>query len=92
MRYSKTKAMTLTAVTAALLCIAGPLSIAIGPIPLSLATFAVYMAGAVLGARKGTAAVGLYLVIGLIGVPVFLLITWKDTGASSAVPSWIALT
>ena len=71
MRYSKTKAMTLTAVTAALLCIAGPLSIAIGPIPLSLATFAVYMAGAVLGARKGTAAVGLYLVIGLIGVPVF---------------------
>jgi biotin transporter BioY len=56
---------------AALICIAGPLTIAIGPIPLSLASFAVYMAGAVLGSRRGTAAVALYLLIGIIGVPVF---------------------
>ena len=46
----KTKDMTLIAVMAALICIAGPLSIAVGPVPLSLASFAVYMAGAVLGA------------------------------------------
>ena len=59
------------AVMAALICIAGPLSLAVGPIPLSLATFAVYMAGAVLGAKRGTVATGLYLLIGLIGVPVF---------------------
>ena len=67
----KTKDMTLTAVMAALICIAGPLTIAVGPIPLSLATFAVYLAGAVLGKKRGTLAVGLYLLIGLIGVPVF---------------------
>lgn len=67
----KTKDMTLTAVTAALICIAGPLTISAGPIPLSLATFAVYLAGAVLGKKRGTLAVGLYLLIGLIGVPVF---------------------
>ena len=36
-----TKEMVTIAVMAALLCVAGPLSIAIGPIPLSLATFAV---------------------------------------------------
>ena len=44
-----TKDMTITAVMAALICVAGPMSISIGPIPLSLASFAVYLAGAVLG-------------------------------------------
>ena len=67
----KTRDMTMTAVSAALLCILGPLSIAIGPVPLSLATFGVYLAGALLGPKKGTLAVGLYLLIGIAGVPVF---------------------
>ena len=67
----KTRDMTLTAVAAALICITGPLTIAAGPVPLSLATFAVYLAGAILGKKRGTAAVGLYLLIGIIGVPVF---------------------
>lgn len=66
-----TKDMTLTAVMAALVCVAGPLSIAIGPIPLSLATFAVYLAGAVLGWKRGALAVLIYLLIGTVGVPVF---------------------
>ncbi len=67
----KVKDMTLTAVMAALICIAGPLTIAAGPVPLSLATFAVYLAGAILGKKRGTLAVALYLLIGVIGVPVF---------------------
>ena len=67
----KVKDMTLTAVMAALLCVAGPLVIPAGPVPLSLASFAVYLAGAVLGKKRGTAATALYLLIGLIGVPVF---------------------
>ena len=67
----KVKDMTLTAVMAALVCIAGPLTVPAGPIPLSLATFAVYLAGAVLGKKRGTLAVALYLLIGIIGVPVF---------------------
>lgn len=67
----KTRDMTLTAVAAALICITGPLTIAAGPVPLSLATFAVYLAGAILGKKRGTAAVGLYLLIGIVGVPVF---------------------
>ena len=81
----KTKDMTLTAVMAALLCVTGPLSIWIGPIPLSLASFAVYMAGAALGAKRGTAAVALYLVIGLCGVPVF-------SGFSGGFPRLIGVT
>ena len=67
----KTKDITLTAMMTALICVAGPLSLWIGPIPLSLASFAVYMAGAILGAKRGTAAVALYLVIGFCGIPVF---------------------
>ena len=67
----KVKDMTLTAVMAALICIAGPLTIAAGPVPLSLATFAVMLAGTVLGKKWGTAAAGLYLLIGIIGIPVF---------------------
>ena len=66
-----TRDMTLIAVMAALLCVAGPLSISIGPIPLSLATFVIYLAGAVLGPWRGLATVGIYLLIGLVGLPVF---------------------
>lgn len=68
---TRTGEMTAIAVMAALLCVAGPLTIAVGPIPLSLATFAVYLAGAVLGAKRGAVAVLVYLLIGLTGVPVF---------------------
>lgn len=68
---TRTKDMTMIAVMAALICVAGPLSIFIGPIPLTLSNFAVYLAAAVLGSRRGTLAVALYLLIGLIGMPVF---------------------
>ncbi len=67
----KLKDMTLIAVMASLICVAGPLSIAVGPVPLSLASFAVYLAGAVLGKKRGTIAAGLYLLIGMAGLPVF---------------------
>ena len=67
----KVKDMTITAVMTALICIAGPLVIPAGPIPLSLATFAIYLSGSILGKKWGTIATGLYLLIGIIGVPVF---------------------
>ena len=67
----KVRDMTLTAVMAALICIAGPLVIPAGPIPLSLASFTIYLAGSILGKKWGTVAAGLYLLIGMIGVPVF---------------------
>ena len=66
-----TKDMAVIAVMAALICVAGPLTVSIGPIPLSLASFAVYMAGATLGAKRGALAVAVYLLIGCAGVPVF---------------------
>src|SRR5690606_19974891 len=41
------------------------------PVPITLQTFGVLLAGAVLGARRGFLAVLLYLVVGAAGLPVF---------------------
>lgn len=71
MKNLKTRDMTLIAVMAALICIAGPLTVPLGPIPLTLANFAVYLTGAVLGAKLGPIAVLIYLLLGMVGVPVF---------------------
>ena len=41
------------------------------PVPLSLQTFSVLLVGAALGSRRGTAAMALYLLAGVAGVPWF---------------------
>jgi biotin transport system substrate-specific component len=41
------------------------------PIPFTLQPLAVLVVGGVLGARRGTAALALYLAMGLVGLPVF---------------------
>lgn len=41
------------------------------PVPISLATFAVLLTGAALGPLRGGASAGLYLALGVIGVPLF---------------------
>lgn len=63
--------MVLIAVMAAVTCILGPLSVPIGIVPISLTNFAVYLAIYVLGCKRGTVSYIVYLLIGLVGVPVF---------------------
>lgn len=63
--------MVLTAVMTALMCVLGPISLPIGPVPVSLTNFVIYITLYVLGTRLGTIAYCLYLLIGLVGVPVF---------------------
>jgi biotin transport system substrate-specific component len=41
------------------------------PVPINLATFAAALTGGALGARRGAASMGLYLVLGIIGLPFF---------------------
>ena len=43
----------------------------LGGVPLTLQTFAVLLAGALLGAYRGAAAVLLYLIVGTAGAPIF---------------------
>ena len=40
-------------------------------VPMTMQTFAVMLAGILLGPRKGTIAVGLYILLGAVGLPVF---------------------
>ena len=65
------KDMAFTALFTAVMCAIAPLSITIGPIPLSLATLVIYLAAGTLGWKYGTVSVALYVALGAIGLPVF---------------------
>lgn len=75
MQHNKTKTnvreMALIAVMAAVICVLGPLSIPIGVVPISFTNLAVYLAIYALGRRRGTISYLVYLLLGMIGVPVF---------------------
>jgi biotin transport system substrate-specific component len=60
-----------TALFAALLCVCAPFSVPIGPVPITLATFAVFLCAGLLPPGQATLSVGLYLAIGAVGLPVF---------------------
>ena len=63
--------MTSIALMAAVICVLGPLAIPVGPVPISLVPLAIFLCVYVLGTKRGTIAVLLYLLIGAVGVPVF---------------------
>ncbi len=67
----RTKDLVLTALMSAVLCIVSPWSLNIGPIPVSFSLFAIYLTMYLLGAKLGTLSVLIYLLIGLLGIPVF---------------------
>lgn len=68
----KNKTMVYIALMAAILSIVSPISIPLaGGVPISLATLAVMLAGALLGKKWGTLSVFIYLCLGCIGLPVF---------------------
>lgn len=58
-------------VMTAVLCILAPMSIPIGPIPISLTNLVIYISLYVLGLKKTGVSYLVYLLIGLVGVPVF---------------------
>lgn len=63
--------MALIAVMAAVTCVLGPLSIPIGIVPISLTNFAIYLAVYVLGCKRGAFSYVVYLLLGLVGMPIF---------------------
>lgn len=65
------RSMSTIALMTAVLCIIGPFSVPIGPVPLSLALVGIYLSAYLLGAKKGTIAVFLYILLGTLGLPVF---------------------
>lgn len=67
----KTKKMILSAMFAAILCILGPIAFYIGPVPVSLGTFALYLLALFLPWKNALAAILVYLLLGTVGLPVF---------------------
>lgn len=67
----KTLKLTLTAMMTALMCVLGPLTIPIGPVPFTLANAVIMLAAQLLGAKLAVASCTAYLLLGAAGLPIF---------------------
>ena len=67
----KIRNMTRCAVFAAVIAVCAWLSIPLGEHAVSLQTFAVLLTLGCLGGKAGCAAIGVYLLLGAVGIPVF---------------------
>ncbi|AAK81385.1 biotin transport system substrate-specific component [Clostridium acetobutylicum] len=68
-----TKDLVLCALFAAISCVLAQISIQLpfSPVPFTMQVMAVYLAGIILGAKKGFISQLVYVVLGAIGAPVF---------------------
>jgi len=60
-----------TALLSAMLCLLAPLSIPVGAVPVTLATFGVCLASLISTRRGALLTVALYITLGAVGLPVF---------------------
>ncbi|TET40117.1 MAG: biotin transporter BioY, partial [Elusimicrobia bacterium] len=69
----KTKGMILCALFAALTAVGGLIAVPLPftPVPITLQTFFTFLAGAILGKYLGALSQIIYLLLGVIGLPVF---------------------
>ena len=72
-------------VMAALTCVLSILQIPIGPVPITLSVLAILLCVYVLGATGGTAAVFIYLLLGLAGLLIDLATSKKITRKSTSI-------
>ncbi len=63
--------LTMAGAMAALMCVLAPWAVHIGPVPITFATFALYIMAAVAGEKYATTAVIIYIFLGMAGLPVF---------------------
>ena len=63
--------LTVCSLMAAVLCVIGPLSVPVGPIPVSLTTFVIYLSVFLLGSKHSAVSCLVYIAVGAIGFPVF---------------------
>lgn len=72
-KFSKSAAreIALLALGIALITVCAWITIPFGEVPFTLQTFAVAAVGGLLGVKRGTAAVAIYILMGLVGIPVF---------------------
>ena len=65
------RGMVLASLMAALTAAGAYIQIPVGPVPIVLTTLFVLLSGLLLGSRWGLTSMGVYLIVGAIGMPVF---------------------
>lgn len=63
--------LAMTAMMAAVLAVVSPFALPIGPVPISLCTFVIYLSIYVLGWKRAAVATLVYVLLGAAGMPVF---------------------
>jgi len=71
MSAEKLRWIVLSSLMAALTAVGAYIHIPIGPVPIVFSTLFVLLSGLLLGSRWGLGSIGVYLLIGAIGIPVF---------------------
>ncbi len=71
MPIEKLRQTVLASLMAALAAVGSYIVIPIGPVPIVLTNLFVFLAGLLMGSRWGLASMGVYLLVGAIGIPVF---------------------
>ncbi|SHK50799.1 biotin transport system substrate-specific component [Desulfatibacillum alkenivorans DSM 16219] len=69
--FTQIRNMVLGALMAALMAVGAYIAIPVGPVPIVLQNMFVMMAGLILGPWWGAASVGIYMLAGILGMPVF---------------------
>lgn len=67
----RTRDMVMIAVFSAIIAICAQITIPVQPVPFTLQTLAVFLAGGLLGWKRGTLSILIYILLGAVGVPVF---------------------
>lgn len=67
----KVRNMALCALFAALIAVCAWISIPMGDIAITMQTFGIFLTLGVLGGKRGTVSVAVYLLLGIVGLPVF---------------------
>lgn len=70
-RKIATKDLVLTALFAALTAVLAQIQLPIGPVPFNLAVFGAFLAGMLLAPAWAAASMGVYMLLGAVGIPVF---------------------
>ncbi len=78
------------ALMAGVMCLLGPLSIPIGPVPISVMTLLIYLSVYILGMKMGTISCVIYLMLGFVGLPVFAGYTGREIAwPDRRLPGWV---
>lgn len=70
-RFLTVKDITLIAVFVAVITVCSWISIPVGPVPVTLQTFAIFTTGGLLGTKRSLITIFIYIMLGMVGVPVF---------------------